>query len=179
MATDSSAAIRVFSPGIILALLAILFGFGLGAAFGTVEESIKAHLNGSAEQVLDSVYHGDVSKKEAVVSKSWIYMKRAHLHGGAIGAVALASICLLVLLGHTGALERLSAFALGAGSLVYSLFWLLAALKAPGMGSTHAAKESLGFIAIPGAALALLGVLGTLAAVVRHRVASTAFSDES
>jgi len=178
LAAESSAAIRAFSPGIILALLAILFGFGLGGAFGAAEEPIKGHLDRSAERVLDSVYAGDVAKKNAVVSKSWSYLKRAHLHGGAIGAVALASICLLVLLGQTGAVERLSAFALGAGSLVYALFWLVAALKAPGLGSTHAAKESLDFIAIPGAALSLLGVLGTLAATLKHLVASTASGDE-
>jgi len=34
----------------------------------------------------------------------------------------------------------------GLGSLGYGVFWLLAAMLAPGMGSTHAAKESVAWI---------------------------------
>ncbi len=170
MAASTSATLRPLAPGVILALFAILLGFGLAGVFGAAEASIKATLNQSGEEVLTSVYQGDVARKKAVVSKSWSYLKRAHLHGGAIGAVALASIVWLALLGQPGLLERGSALALGAGAVLYSLFWLFAAFKAPGLGDTHAAKESLGFIAIPGAGLCTLGLLGTLAPTVRQLV---------
>jgi hypothetical protein len=150
-------------PGAILALLAILFGFGLGGLFGAYEDTVKGSLRASADAVFDTVYEGDTQKMDAVVGKSWSYMKRAHLHGGAIGAAALAAIVFLALLGGPGWLPRLSAVAFGAGALLYGLFWLLAALKAPGLGSTHDAKESLMLIAVPGAGLSLLGLLGTLA----------------
>jgi len=56
---------------------------------------------------------------------------------------------------------------LGAGALLYSLFWLFAGFTAPSLGSTGAAKEALSFIAIPGAGLCLLGVVGTILSVLK------------
>ncbi len=157
-----------------MALLSIVFGFLLGGAFGVIEDSIKGHLHSSAEAALETVYGGDATKMDAVVGKSWTYMKRAHLHGGAIGAAALASIVLLGLLGRPGLLERLSAAAFGAGALIYSTFWLAAGLTAPAAGSTGAAKEALNFLAIPGAGLCLLGLGGTLFSVLKRLLAAAA-----
>ncbi len=71
--------------GLSFSLLAILFGFVLGGVFGSVESSIKKRLDDSGTAVMESVYQGDVAAKDAVVNKSWTYLKRAHLHGGAIG----------------------------------------------------------------------------------------------
>jgi hypothetical protein len=156
------------APGAILALCSILFGFLLGGSFGAAEESVKDRLRASADAVFETVYEGDSARRDAVVSKSWVYLKRAHLHGGAIGAAALASIVLLSLLGKPGRMEKLSALAFGAGSLVYSSFWLAAGLQAPGLGSTHDAKEALGFLAIPGAGLCILGVLGTTVSLIKR-----------
>jgi len=161
---------KPLAPGAILALLSILLGFGLGGAFGANEEGIKGKLESSADAVLESVYGGDSERRDAVVSKSWSYLKRAHMHGGAIGTAALASIILLGLMGGRGLLERASAVAFGAGAILYSSFWLAAGFSAPGLGSTGAAKESLEFMAVPGAGLCLLGLLGTLTATVKHLV---------
>lgn len=163
---------RPFAPGAILALLAIVFGFVLGGAFGAAEDSIKSHLRSSADAVFDSVYEGDEAKRDAVVSKSWTYLKRAHLHGGAIGSAALASIALLALFGSSGRLERISSSAFGSGALIYAVFWLAAGLSAPSFGSTGAAKESLEFIAIPGAGLCLIGAFGTLISVAKQSFGS-------
>jgi len=168
MATHSASDLRSLTPGIVLALLSILFGFALGGAFGAAEDRIKGHLRSSADAAFESAYQGDEGKRDAVVSKSWSYLKRAHLHGGAIGAAALASIVLLGLFGNPGVLEKLSATAFGGGALLYASFWLAAGLSAPGMGSTGAAKEALGFLAIPGAGLCVLGVLGTLVSTLRQ-----------
>ena len=162
--------LRPLVPGLILALLSIFLGFGLGGVFGAAEDAIKDRLNGSADAVLTSVYNDDSDRKDAVVKKAWAYMKRSHLHGGAIGTAALASIILLSLLGRPGLLERLVSAAFGAGALIYSIFWLLAAFKAPGLGSTSAAKEALSFVAIPGTALCLVGLLGTIVAVVKRLI---------
>jgi hypothetical protein len=47
----------------------------------------------------------------------------------------------------------------GMGSLGYGVFWLLAAILAPGMGSTHASKESVVLIAqLSGGAFFVSGV---------------------
>jgi hypothetical protein len=126
--------------------------------------------------VFETVYQGDATRRDAVVSKSWSYLKRAHLHGGAIGAAALASILLLGMLGSAGLLERASAVAFGAGSLLYSTFWLAAGLTAPSVGSTGEAKDALGFLAIPGAGLCLLGIGGTLLCVLKKLIATPADS---
>lgn len=167
MASHTSTDVRALAPGAILALLAILFGFGMGGAFGAAEDSLKGGLRASADAVFETVYAGDAAKRDAVVKKSWSYMKRAHLHGGAIGGAALASVLLLALLGSPGWLEKLSALAFGAGALLYAIFWLAAGMTAPGLGSTHDAKEALGWLAIPGSGLAMLGLIGTTVSLLR------------
>lgn len=165
-----NAALKPFAPGILLALLAILFGFGLGIAFGAAEDTLKKALADSGAAVLDSVYGGDSEKMDAVVSKSWSYLKRAHLHAGAIGTSALATALLLFLIGTPGKLERWSSSAFGAGALLYSIFWCAAGFLAPGLGGTSQAKESLEFLAIPGSAFAVLGLVGAIVSVVRRVV---------
>jgi hypothetical protein len=153
---------KTVAAGACLALLAILFGFVLGGAFGAVEDRIKGRLEASGSAVVETVYKGDAAAKDAVVKKSWSYLTRAHLHGGAIGTAALASIGALILLTPLGLPAQLSALAFGAGALLYAAFWLIAGFIAPGM--EHGAAESLAFIAIPGAGLCLLGACGTLSA---------------
>ena len=179
MSTCSFDAVKQVAPGIILALLAVLFGFGLGGALGVAEDPIKGHLLSSADAAPDSVYKGDTKKKDAVVKKSWRYVKRAHMHAGSIGVTALACILLLLLLGKPGPVEKATAIAFGAGGLLYALFWMFAGLKAPGLGSTSAAKESLRFMAMPGVALCLLGLCGTLFAVIRRLFAKPPAAEPS
>jgi limonene-1,2-epoxide hydrolase len=82
------------------------------------------------------VYGGDVEKKDAVLARSWTYLQRAHLHGGAIGTAALASILALALVCRAGMLANLSALAFGLGAILYPLFWLMAAFRAPELGGT-------------------------------------------
>jgi len=158
---------KLLAMGACLALFTMLGGFLLGVAFGAKESSIKARLDNSGTAALQSVYEGDVAAKEAVVQKSWVYLKRAHLHGGAIGAAAIGTIIALILLCRLDMIAKLSALALGSGALLYSLFWLFAGIASPGLGSTSVAKESFAFIAIPGAGLCVLGMLGTIYSVVR------------
>lgn len=162
---------KLVTAGICLALTAVLLGFGIGGAFGAFEDPIKARLDASGTAVLETAYKGDPAAKDAVVKKSWSYLIRAHLHGGAIGTAALAATTLLILLTRLDLAAQLSSAAFGAGALLYSLFWLLAGFTAPGLGSTGAAKKALEFVAVPGAGLALLGLLGTFFCIVRERVA--------
>ena len=162
----ASQRLRPLAPGLLLALLAIAFGFGMGAAFGAAEDSMKQGLAASGQAALESAYGGDEAAMKKVVAKSWSYYKRAHLHGGVLGTTALASILLLAAIGRPGRLEQVGALSFGAGALLYGLFWLLAGMRAPGMGSTGAAKESLGFLAIPGSALCMIGLGITLYLVV-------------
>jgi hypothetical protein len=92
---DFAQRLRVCRWGAILALFTVLVGFALGGVFGAFEDSLKADLSALAETGRDSVYGGDAAKMKSVVEKSWAYYKRAHLHGGGIGAAALSVILLL------------------------------------------------------------------------------------
>jgi hypothetical protein len=159
--------LHALAPGILLAFASIAFGFGLGIAFGAAEDDLKDHLHASAEAVLESAYAGDESKARAVVSKSWTYFKRAHLHANALGTTALAASLLLALLGPPGTLARLSSFGFGAGALFYGAYWLFAGLMAPGLGSTSAAKESLDWLAIPSSGMCVLGLVGIVICFIR------------
>jgi hypothetical protein len=159
--------LRPLEPGILLAFAAIAFGFGLGIAFGAAEDDLKDHLHESAQAVLESVYAGDESKAQSVVSKSWTYFKRAHLHANGLGTAALVVSLLLALLGSPSVLARLSSVAFGAGALFYSAYWLIAGLTAPGLGSTSAAKEALAWLAIPSSAACVAGLAGALICTIR------------
>jgi hypothetical protein len=154
------------SAGVVLALLSIAFGFGMGAAFGAAEDWIKAGLAANGEAVLESTYGGDREALAKVLSKSWQYHKRAHLHANALGTTALACTLLLALLGAPGPRERIAAGALGGGALLYGIFWWLAGSMAPGLGGTGAAKEALRIVAIPGSGLCMVGLALTIWSVV-------------
>lgn len=153
--------------GLCLSLFAILYGFALGGAFGLAEKGIKAHLNESGLRVLNSVYQGDVAAKDAVVAKSWNYLQRSHLHGGGIGAAGVAVILAMLVLCRPGPISGWAAVAFGGGAILYSIFWLIAGLIAPGLGSTGAAKEALKFIAVPGAGLTLLGLATSIVLIIK------------
>jgi hypothetical protein len=153
--------------GLILALLSILFGYAVGIAFGAAEDSLKDGLKASGEAVLASVYQGDAEALQKVLDKSWAYYKRAHLHAGALGASAVAQILLLSALMARPWLKSLTAVMLGAGALGYGVYWLLAALRAPGLGSTSAAKESLDWLAIPASGFCVFGTLLVLVLAFR------------
>ncbi len=164
---DVVSRLRTCRWGVLLALVTILFGFGFGGAFGAFETDLKAGLTARADAVRDTVYGGDAAKAKSVVDKSWTYYKRAHLHGGGIGAVALGAIVLLAVLRRPRPIvARGVALALGVGSLGYSMFWMLVARSAPGLGGTDVAKESLSWLAVPTAGLLLLGVLAVIALTV-------------
>lgn len=156
--------------GIVLSLLTLLFGFSLGGAFGAFEDTIMDSLNASAMTVRDSVYAGDDAAISQLTSKAWTYMKRAHLHANGLGTSTLVLILLLGTFPAGTMVRRAVSCALGAGALGYSSFWLFAARRAPVLGSTHDAKESLSWLAIPSAGLLILGLVAVLVLFVTHHL---------
>lgn len=154
---------------LVLGLLACLWGFGMGGAFGAAEDTLKGALQARADGVLATVYGGDAAKAASVVDKSFKYFIRSHLHGGAIGAVAL--LCGLLLASFRqgpAALKTAAGLLIGAGSLGYSLFWLAAGWTAPALGSTGAAKDALEWWAVPTAGACLVGLALTLVLGLRE-----------
>ena len=171
---DASTLLRPVRFGLLLSVLTILFGFGLGIAFGLKEDAIKGNIKARAEAAMDTAYvRGDGSvdlvKFKAVTAKSWTYIKRAHLHANGIGTAALAMCLLLSLATRTRPTPRaIAAFLLGIGGLGYAVFWLLAGLKAPTLGSTHEAKEALTWLAMPTSGAAVIGAVLTLFFLLRN-----------
>jgi hypothetical protein len=159
---EASARIGAALPGFLLATLTVFLGFALGGLFGLNEDAIKSRLSARAAAVEATVYRGDAAAADAVLAKSWTYMQRAHLHAGATGTAAVALIGMLVLVGVAPRSIRVTGILLGLGALGYSLFWLWAGFRAPALGGTGAAKESLRWLAMPSTGAILLGTLCTL-----------------
>ena len=158
--------LRTVSLGLMLAVLTILFGQGMGIVFGLNEDVIKSRLEASATEVSDTIYNGDDAAIKAVLGKSWSYMQRAHLHAGGMGTTALALCVLLGLLGASRPVTAVIAAGLGAGGFGYSLFWMWAGFRAPALGGTGAAKESLKWLAMPSAGAFVLATVGVLVLLV-------------
>ena len=165
--------LRAALPGLTLAVFTVLFGFVMGGVFGLNEDLIKDRLVASAAAVTASVYGGDAAAAKPVIAKSWDYMQRAHLHGGAIGTAAIGMILVMLMIGAPPRIIRVLGLALGLGALGYSVFWMWAGFIAPGLGSTGAAKESLRWLAMPSAGAVMLATAGVVAlcvwAMVRGR----------
>lgn len=158
--------VRPALPGVLLAVFTLLFGYGMGIAFGLNEDAIKTRLRTSAEEVRETVYHGDDAAIKTVLGRSWTSMHRAHLHAGGLGAANIALILLTVLLGTSPVLTRVISLGLGGGGLGYSVFWLWAGCRAPAMGGTAAAKESLKWLAMPSSGAVLLSTVAVASLVV-------------
>lgn len=161
--------------GMTFALLTIMYGQGMGIFFGVNEDAIKHQLKSSAMEVRETVYKGNDAALKTVLDNSWNYMKRAHLHAGGMGTTAFALMIALGLLGTSRRVTLILGLALGGGGLGYSLYWMFAGFRAPGLGSTGAAKESLKWLAMPTSGmfvLATLTVLVLLVGALRSRPAS-------
>ena len=93
-----------------------------------------------------------------LAGRSWSYLKRSHLHANGLGTSALAMILLSAGMTSGAGWKRLTAYLLGIGALGYSTFWMLAAFRAPALGGTDLAKESLSWLAMPTAVCCLVGL---------------------
>lgn len=149
--------VRSVLPGLVLAVATLLFGFLLGVVFGLNEESIKSRLRDAAATSSAAVYQQDPTAVKAVLDKSWVYMQRAHLHAGSLGTAAIALTVVVALLGTGARVAMAISVALGAGGLGYAVYWVWAGFRAPALGGTSAAKESLAWLAIPSSGLFVAG----------------------
>jgi hypothetical protein len=141
--------LRAALPGLFCAVATLLVGYAMGVVFGLNEELIKSRLAAAADNVRSSVYQDNDAAIKAVLAKSWTYIQRAHLHAGGLGSAAIGVTLLAVMLGVRATWTRLISLGLGVGAFGYSTFWLWAGFRAPTLGSTDAAKESLAWLAIP------------------------------
>lgn len=181
--TALTANLRAASLGLALAVLTILFGQGMGIVFGLNEDVIKSRLNASAMEVRDSVYKDNESSIKPVLDKSWNYMQRAHLHAGGMGTTAVSLIVVMCLFSNFRRVTAAISVALGAGGFGYSVFWMWAGFRAPALGSTGAAKESLRWLAMPSSGAFVVATIAVLiflvVAIVSRRMPRTANPSEA
>ena len=112
------------------------------------EEIVKESLlKEKAANVLIEKYAGKQELADKVIKKSWVYIKRAHFHSQTMGIISIVFSLLVALLKFPPKLQFGISFFSGFGSLGYGFFWLSAALLAPGLGSTGAAKDSVELLA--------------------------------
>lgn len=158
--------------GLLFGLLAVLYGWGLGLVFGVNEHGIRERFIANAERsrALYVQKTGSEEGATAAIKKidesAWRYFLRAHLHAGGIGAIAIGASLVLALLSVGRRAKFVASLLLGLGAVGYPLFWMLAGMRAPGLGSTGAAKESLQWLAIPSAGGLFIGGLITFGLVV-------------
>lgn len=166
---SASDSLRQVRFGILLSLLTILFGFGMGGVFGAAEEMLKNDLKTRAKAAPLETYKSDEAKMAATIDKAWAYYKRAHLHGGAIGTASLLCAILLAAMSKPAPFTKsLAAVAMGVGGLGYSIYWLVAGYRAPALGSTSAAKDSLEWLAVPTAGLVMMSLVAVIALAIRE-----------
>ena len=132
--------------GLAFAMLAILFGGLMGLGFGCCEDSFKDKFKEDATSALKEKYNGDQNKADKVSAKSWVYMKRAHLHSQTMGVISIVLSLIAAGLAFPPLLQTYISLMSGLGSIGYGLFWFLAGFLAPGMGSTGIAKETVGLV---------------------------------
>ncbi len=171
---DWHARLKSVRFGLLFGLVTILYGWGLGAVFGVNEDGLRDRLFVQPARAARAVYlekaKGDEAAADAAMKRMdencWRYVQRAHFHAGGIGATAIGGSLLLALLSVSARAKAASSLMLGLGGLGYALSWMLAALRAPGLGSTGAAKETLRWLAIPSAGGLLIGAVLVLAFTV-------------
>jgi hypothetical protein len=159
--------------GLFLGILAVAGGWGLGVAFGLVEDAMKEGLRRSAEASRPAYLAAAAGEEGAAAAamaatrdKAWSYYQRAHLHAGGIGAVVIGLCLALAQLEGRRGLRKVASALLGIGAVGYPLFWMLAARRAPGLGSTRAAKESLAWLATPSVGALVVGLAIALGLLV-------------
>ncbi len=148
------AELNIVKPGLLLAMLGLLFGIGMGVAFGLFEDSFKDFI---AQGIAANPGVHDAKSS----GKIWRYAQRAHFHGAAIASFAMVLILFVMASDMKAGMKRVSAILIGMSSAYplawYSMFWL-----APQMGRSaahgHIITESLTYVGV-GALLLGLAIL--------------------
>lgn len=143
--------LNLVKPGLLLAMLGLIFGIGMGIAFGLFEDSFKDFI---AQGVAANPGVHDAKSS----GKIWRYAQRAHFHAAAIASFAMVLILFVMASDLKAGLKRITAILIGMSTAYplawYSMFWL-----SPQMGRDaahhHILTESLTYIGVGGLVLGL------------------------
>lgn len=144
--------------GLALVMLGLLFGIGLGVAFGVNEDYFQ---NYAAQGIAAHPQLHDAQSQE----KIWRYVQRAHFHATGIAAFSLGLLLFVAASSLTETLKRSAALLIGLGGL-YPLSWLTMFVYAPSLGTTAAHSyiltELFAYIGVGGLLLGLAILLANL-----------------
>ena len=122
--------ITTVRAGLFLVMLTLLFGIGLGTAFGIAEDSIKLYISDGVAS------HADMHDEKSN-SKIWRYAQRSHFHATGIAAFSIGLILLTMVSSLKRNLKTACSILVGLGGL-YPLSWFTMFILAPSIGRTAA-----------------------------------------
>jgi hypothetical protein len=139
-------------------MLGLLFGIGLGIAFGVSEDRFEAYVS---QGIAANPSVHDLKSPE----KIWRFAQRAHFHATGIAAFSLGLLLVVAASSLTERLKKIAAVCIGLGGF-YPLAWLSMFLLAPSIGRaaahSHQITELCAYIGVGGLLLGMAIVLANL-----------------
>ncbi len=177
---------RPVLAGLLLGLFTLLYAEFMASTFGLYEDDIKAALYEEALEHTEGIVvpghegESDLNRKvfktreeaKKYADKAWVYLKRAHMHGEGLGAIAIA-VCLLI--GVTtlrAAVKRWLALVLSLGAAVYPWCWFYLGVVTPDKGK-YAAKADVHWIAVGSVTLYLGALICLFVLLLLYRFGGT------
>jgi hypothetical protein len=124
--------------GLVLSMLALIFGISMGVMFGTAEDGVKQFIS-------DGIAAHPAQHDAKSQSKIWRYAQRSHFHATGVGGFALVLVLVTGLTALPRKLKFVAATLIGVGSF-YPMAWLSMFLLSPSLGrdgAHHAAITEL------------------------------------
>ena len=150
--------LKVIKVGLLITLLSLVFGIGLGIAFGAKEEVFKNYISENIQ--LNPTVHDEKSK-----DKIWRYVQRAHFHSSGIAAYSLALLLIILVSKMKDSMKSFSATMIGVGTL-YSFAWYLMFYLAPLIGrdaaKNHFLTESIVYISTAAFVIGLFMIIANV-----------------
>ncbi len=144
--------------GLRITLLLLVFGIGMGIAFGVFEDSFKDYI--AQGIVANPELHDQKSQ-----SKIWRYAQRAHFHATGIGAFSLVLILLVLFSSLKDSLKATASVLISLVGL-YPLAWFTMFWLSPSLGRSaahgHIVTELLTYIGTGGLLLGLAILIGNM-----------------
>ena len=144
--------------GLSFSMLLLLFGIGMGIAFGAFEDTFKDFIAQGIAANPD--LHDGKSQ-----SKIWRYAQRAHFHATGIGAFSLVLMLLVLFSSLKESMKKVASTLIGLVAL-YPLAWFTMFLLSPSLGRDaahhHIITEALTYIGTGGLLLGLLILMANL-----------------
>ena len=150
--------LKVIKVGLLITLLSLVFGIGLGIAFGAKEEVFKNYISENIQA--NPTVHDHKSK-----DKIWRYVQRAHFHSSGIAAYSLALLLIILVSKMKDSMKSFSATMIGVGTL-YSFAWYLMFYLAPLIGrdaaKNHFLTESIVYISTAAFVIGLFMIIANV-----------------